>query len=188
VFQVALESVTAEQRRIAKMVNYAIAYGLSAHGLSTRLDIPVEEAKSVIERYFARYTGIHQYVEETVVRAHKCGFVETLFGRRRYMPDLGSRNRNIAMAAERAAINMPIQGTAADLMKKAMIRIDGELFARKMRSRMLLQVHDELLFEAPEAEVEAMTDLAREAMSQAATFKVPLKVDVGTGRSWAEAH
>ncbi len=188
VFSVAPAEVTAEQRRIAKMVNYAIAYGLSPHGLATRLDIPTEEARSVIDRYFQRYTGIHRYVEETVAFAHKSGFVETLFGRRRYLPDLGSKNRSVAMAAERAAINMPIQGTAADLMKRAMIAIDKALAEGKLRARMLLQVHDELLFESPEDEVDRVVALVREAMSSAASLKVPLVVDVGIGRSWADAH
>jgi DNA polymerase I len=188
VFGVGVDQVTADQRRAAKMVNYGIAYGLSPHGLATRLDIPTEEAKSIIDRYFARYTGIHRYLEETVGKAHKAGFVETLFGRRRYMPDLGSRNRNIAMAAERAAINMPIQGTAADLMKLAMLRVDQLLREQKLKARMLLQVHDELLVEAPMAEVEQVCALVRDAMSKVADFRVPLKVDVGQARSWAEAH
>ncbi len=188
VFGVPPEEVTADHRRAAKMVNYGIAYGLSPHGLSTRLDIPVEEAKSIIDRYFARYTGIHQYLEETVAKAKKHGFVETLFGRRRYMPDISSRNRNIAMAAERAAINMPIQGTAADLIKIAMLRIDERLKREGRGARMLLQVHDELLFEAPEAEAEATRQLAVETMSSVAEFRVPLKVEVGVGASWADAH
>ncbi len=188
VFGLPLDQVGPDQRRVAKMVNYGIAYGLSPHGLSTRLDIPVEEARAIIERYFQRYSGIQRYLDETLAKAKKAGFVETLFGRRRYMGDLGSRNRNIAMAAERAAINMPIQGTAADLIKLAMLRIDAALDQRGLRSRMLLQVHDELLFEAPEAEVEEVKQLVCELMASVADFKVPLKVDVGVGRSWADAH
>ncbi|MFZ5469248.1 MAG: DNA polymerase I [Myxococcota bacterium] len=188
VFGVPPQAVTPDQRRAAKMVNYGIAYGLSPHGLSTRLDIPAEEAKSIIDRYFARYTGIHRYLEETVAKAHKSGFVETLFGRRRYMPELGSKNRAVAMAAERAAINMPIQGTAADLIKLAMLRIDSALREQQLRGRMVLQVHDELLFEVPQSEVEKVRSLAVEVMTHAAAFRVPLKVDVGVGRSWADAH
>jgi DNA polymerase-1 len=184
VFGVALDDVTDDQRRAAKMVNYGIAYGLSPHGLSTRLNIPVDEARSIIDRYFARFTGIKTYVDETVEKVRRAGYVESLFGRRRYLPDLASRNRAVAMAAERAAINMPIQGTAADIVKRAMLVLDKRL----TRSRMLLQVHDELLFEAPEDEAQAIADLAREVMSSVAQLKVPLEVDVGIGHSWADAH
>ncbi|MHB8874928.1 MAG: DNA polymerase I, partial [Myxococcaceae bacterium] len=188
VFGVKPEEVTPDQRRAAKMVNYGIAYGLSAHGLSARLSIPVEEAAGIIERYFQRYAGIHRYLEETVARARKSGFVETLFGRRRYMPELGSPIRNVAMGAERAAINMPIQGTAADLIKKAMLEVDRALARRGLKTRMLLQVHDELVFEAPDEEVDEVRALAREAMAGAASLNVPLEVDVGAGHSWADAH
>ena len=188
VFGVDIAQVTSEQRRAAKMVNYGIAYGLSAHGLSTRLNVPVEEAKGIIDRYFARFTGISRYVEETIERVRRVGYVESLFGRRRYMPDLVSRNRNIAMAAERAAINMPIQGTAADLVKRAMLELDRRLASEKLGARMLLQVHDELLFEAPEAEAQIVSAMAKEVMSGAAQLRVPLVVDVGIGRSWSDAH
>lgn len=188
VFGLAPEAVTAEHRRTAKMVNYGIAYGLSAHGLSARLNIPVGEAKGIIERYFERFPGIARYVEETVAKAKRAGFVESLFGRRRYMPELASRNRAVAMAAERAAINMPIQGTAADLMKRAMLRVDAELPAGAPGARVLLQVHDELLFEAPEARAPAVGELARRLMGGVASLRVPLVVDVGVGRTWASAH
>jgi DNA polymerase-1 len=165
-------------------VNYGIAYGLSPHGLSTRLNSPVDEARSIIDRYFARFTGIKTYVDETIEKVRRSGYVETLFGRRRYLPDLASRNRSVAMAAERAAINMPIQGTAADIVKRAMLELDKQLG----RPRMLLQVHDELLFEAPEDEAQATADLAAKVMSSVAQLKVPLEVDVGIGHSWADAH
>ena len=188
VFGVTPGEVTADQRRVAKMVNFGIAYGLSPHGLSTRLDIPHEEAASIIDRYFARYVGIRRYLEETVERARRTGSVETLFGRRRLMDDLHSSNRMTAQAAERAAINMPIQGTAADLIKMAMLRIDHQLRETSLRTRMLLQVHDELLFEAPEEELERAVVLAREAMTGVAQLRVPLEVEVGVGASWAEAH
>jgi DNA polymerase-1 len=188
VFGVTPGEVTADQRRVAKMVNFGIAYGLSPHGLSTRLDIPHEEAASIIERYFARYVGIRRYLEETVERARRTGSVETLFGRRRLMDDLHSSNRMTAQAAERAAINMPIQGTAADLIKMAMLRIDHQLREASLRTRMLLQVHDELLFEAPEEELERAVALARAAMTGVAQLRVPLEVEVGVGASWAEAH
>ncbi|MBX7115774.1 MAG: DNA polymerase I [Myxococcaceae bacterium] len=188
VFGVPLAEVTAEQRRVAKMVNYGIAYGLSPHGLSTRLNIPIEEAAAVIARYFERYPGIDRYLRETVESARRKGYVESLFGRRRYMPDLVSKNRNIAMAAERAAINMPIQATAADLVKRAMLLLERELTAKKMQSRMLLQVHDELLIEAPFAEAEEAAGMAKRVMSAAGQLKVPLVVDVGVGHSWDDAH
>ncbi|MBE2254429.1 MAG: DNA polymerase I [Myxococcus sp.] len=186
VFQVPEAEVTGELRRAAKMVNYGIAYGLSAHGLATRLRIPVEEAKSIIERYFARFPGISAYIDETVQKARKSGYVESLFGRRRYMPEIVSRNRSIAMAAERAAINMPIQATAADLVKRAMLEVERRLAG--FETRMLLQVHDELLFEVPDDELAAVEPVVREVMSQAAALRVPLVVDLGHGRSWAAAH
>lgn len=188
IFAVGPKDVDREQRRVAKMVNFGIAYGLSAHGLSTRLGISQENARDVIERYFIRYAGIRQYLEDTVEKARKVGYVETLYGRRRLMGDLLSKNRGVAQAAERAAINMPIQGTAADLMKKAMLVVDAALREQKLKARVLLQVHDELLFEAPDAEVEAVKALAVKSMASVAELKVPLKVEVGAGKSWADAH
>jgi DNA polymerase-1 len=188
VFSVAPGEVTDEQRRAAKAVNFGIAYGLSPHGLSVRLGISTEEAKGIIDRYFERYAGIRRYLDETIEKAKRTGFVETMFGRRRFVPEIHSRNRNAAQAAERAAINMPIQGTAADLIKMAMIRLQGALEEGGRKSKMLLQVHDELLFESPEDELKIMMPLARDLMSQVAKLSVPLKVDVGHGLSWADAH
>ncbi|RKH48480.1 DNA polymerase I [Corallococcus sp. AB050B] len=188
IFGVDPKDVDREQRRVAKTVNFGIAYGLSAHGLSTRLGISQENARDVIERYFTRYAGIRQYLEDTVEKARKVGYVETLYGRRRLMGDLLSKNRAVAQAAERAAINMPIQGTAADLMKKAMLAVDAALREQKLKTRVLLQVHDELLFEAPDAEVDAVKALAVKSMASVAELKVPLKVEVGAGKSWADAH
>ncbi|XXF75474.1 DNA polymerase I [Myxococcaceae bacterium GXIMD 01537] len=188
IFGVPQDGVTPDQRRVAKTVNFGIAYGLSAYGLSSRLRIPEPEARDIIERYFQRYAGIRRYLDETVEKARKAGYVETLYGRRRIMSDLQSKNRQVVQAAERAAINMPIQGTAADLIKKAMLAVEAALKQEKLRTRMLLQVHDELLFEAPDAEVDAVKALARRCMGSVAELKVPLKVDVGAGRSWADAH
>ncbi|WNG48513.1 DNA polymerase I [Archangium minus] len=188
IFGVAQEQVTRDQRRVAKTVNFGIAYGLSSYGLSTRLNIPEEEARDIIERYFTRYAGIKRYLDETVRVAKEKGYVETLFGRRRPMGDLNAKNRQVVQAAERAAINMPIQGTAADLIKKAMLAVDAELEKQGLRTRMLLQVHDELLFEAPEAEVEAVKELSRRCMNAVMQLKVPLKVEVGAGKTWADAH
>jgi DNA polymerase-1 len=188
VFGVPVAEVTSDQRRAAKMVNYGIAYGLSAHGLATRLNIPQEEAASIIERYFQRFAGIARYMTETVEQVRRSGFVESLYGRRRALPDLASRNRAVSQAAERAAINMPIQGTAADLIKRAMLGLDRRLTEGGFAGRMILQVHDELLFEAPEAEAPQLAELAREVMAGAGALVVPLVVDVGIGHSWAEAH
>jgi DNA polymerase-1 len=188
IFNTTPDKVDRDQRRVAKTVNFGIAYGLSPHGLSTRLSIGVEEARDIIERYFTRYAGIRRYLEDTVAQARRTGYVETMFGRRRLMADLLSRNRQVAQAAERAAINMPIQGTAADLIKKAMLEVDAALKKQNLSTLMLLQVHDELLFEAPDAEVEQVKELAKRCMSQVATLKVPLKVDVGAGKTWADAH
>lgn len=188
VFGVPMADVTEGQRRAAKMVNYGIAYGLSAHGLSARLNIGIEESASIIERYFARYGGIRRYLDETVESVKRLGYVESLFGRRRYLPDITSKNRNVAQAAERAAINMPIQGTAADLMKRAMLTLAKSLPNAAPNARMLLQVHDELLFEAPVDEAQGTADAARAAMEGAGSLRVPLDVDVGQGQSWADAH
>jgi DNA polymerase-1 len=188
VFGVALEAVTAEQRRAAKMVNYGIAYGLSAPGLAARLNVPVPEAKGIIDTYFARFPGIARYVEGTLEKARRSGYVESLFGRRRQMPDIVSKNRAVAFAAERAAINMPIQGTAADLAKRAMLGLDTALAQGGFKARALLQVHDELLVEAPDAEVERVAALLKQVMTSVATLDVPLVVDVGIGHSWADAH
>ncbi|MGZ3458487.1 MAG: DNA polymerase I, partial [Archangium sp.] len=188
IFGVPQDQVTRDQRRVAKTVNFGIAYGLSPYGLSTRLNIPEAEARDIIERYFTRYAGIKRYLDETVKVAKEKGYVETLFGRRRPMGDLSAKNRQVVQAAERAAINMPIQGTAADLIKKAMLAVDAELEKQGLRARMLLQVHDELLFEAPESEVEAVKELSRRCMSAVMQLKVPLKVEVGAGKTWADAH
>jgi DNA polymerase-1 len=188
VFGIEEARVSPDQRRIAKMVNYGIAYGLSAHGLSARLNIPLESAQGFIDRYFARFSGIARYIEETIAKAKRDGFVECLSGRRRSFPELKGAHRGKIMAAERAAVNMPIQGTAADIVKRAMISLDREIASSALQGRMLLQVHDELLLEVPDAEVAAMTELVRRTMSSAAALKVELVVDVGVGRSWAEAH
>ncbi len=183
IFGVPQAEVTRDQRRVAKMVNFGIAYGLS-----TRLNIPEEDARDIIERYFTRYAGIKRYLDETVKVARERGYVETLFGRRRPMGDLNAKNRQVVQAAERAAINMPIQGTAADLMKKAMLDVEAELRRQGLQTRMLLQVHDELLFEAPDAEVERVKELSRRCMGAVMTLKIPLKVEVGAGKTWADAH
>jgi DNA polymerase-1 len=187
-FGVAPEAVTPDQRRIAKVLNFGIAYGLSAFGLSQRLDLPGAEAQAIIDRYFTRYAGVRGYIERAIDDARRHGESRTLFGRVRAMPELQARNPALRMAAERTAINTPIQGTAADIVKIAMIRVDGALRAGRHDALLLLQVHDELVLEAAEREVEAVETLVRREMAAAATLKVPLDVEVGHGRSWAEAH
>lgn len=187
VFGVPEKDVSSDHRRIAKMINYAVAYGLSAYGLSTRLDIPAGEASAIIKRYFEKYAGVKSWIDRLLAEAKAMGYVTTIDGRRRYLPDLGSRNHALRQAAERAAINMPIQGTAADIMKKAMLRVDKALAASGSKARLLLQVHDELVLEVPNGEVAAMTDLVREGMAGATSLDVPLIVDVAHGRNWAIA-
>ncbi|HCF57441.1 MAG TPA: DNA polymerase I [Myxococcales bacterium] len=188
VFGVVPEAVTGEMRRAAKAINFGIAYGQSAFGLGQRLDLPGAEAQAIINRYFERYRGVRAWLDATVAEAKRTGEVSTLFGRKRYVAEIHSRNFAARQGAERIAVNTPIQGTAADLIKRAMIEVDRRLAAEKLRARLLLQVHDELLVEAPEAEVEAAKRLVGEAMAGAAGLKVPLVVEVGVGRSWAEAH
>ena len=187
VFGVEPEAVDAEMRRKAKAVNFGIVYGISAHGLGDSLGIGYAEAQATIDRYFAAYPRVRAYLDETVAQAHRTGYAETLFGRRRPIPELRSSNYNLRAFGERTAMNHPMQGTAADLMKLAMIEVDRRLRAEGMESRMLLQVHDELVFEAPPAELERLLMLAREAMAGVVELRVPLEVDVGHGPDWASA-
>jgi DNA polymerase-1 len=187
-FGVAPEAVTADQRRVAKVLNFGIAYGLSAFGLSQRLDLPPSEGQAIIDRYFARYAGVKRWLEAIVAEARRTGEVRTLFGRLRPMPDIGVRNLAQRQAAERTAVNTPIQGTAADVIKIAMCRVHRRLGRDGLAARLLLQVHDELVVEAPEREAEAVATLLREEMAGAAALEVPLEVEVGSGRTWAEAH
>jgi len=186
VFGVPLQEVTPSMRRRAKVFNFGVIYGLSDWGLSVRERISREEAAEFIRRYFERYPGIRRYIEETVQRTRELGYAETIFGRRRYLPEINSPNQNVRQAAERAAINMPVQGTAADIMKLAMNRVYAEMERRALRSLMVLQVHDELIFECPAHEVEEMKALLQEIMPSVAQLRVPLKVDVKVGKSWAE--
>jgi len=188
VFGVDSRGVTRDMRRKAKEVNFGIMYGIGPFGLAARLGIPQSEARDIIARYFERFPGVKQYINDTISGARQNGYVATLYGRRRYFADINSRNQNIRANAERAAINMPIQGTAADMIKVAMIRIDGDLRKKKLRSRMLLQVHDELVFEIPPAELEAMKTLVTERMRHAMPLNVPVNVDLGVGKNWLEAH
>ena len=179
-------AVTSEQRGMAKMVNFGVAYGMSDFGLAERLRIPREEAHQFIADYFAAYEGIRRYIVEMKILAREQGYVSTLLGRRRYIPELQARNPSLRQSGERMAINMPIQGTAADAIKIAMVRIDAALRERGMRARMLLQVHDELVFETDEAELPALAGLARELMEGALPLDVPLTVDLKVGNDWEQ--
>jgi DNA polymerase-1 len=176
-------------RRQAKMINFGIIYGMSPFGLSQRLRISTKTARAAIDRYFERYEGVRNFIDEVVRKAREFGYAETLLGRRRAIPELKSKNFTIRQLGERLAINTPIQGTSADLIKKAMIDIHMALKREGFRTEMLLQVHDELLFEVPRAEMVRAQDLVRNAMEEVwAPMEVPLKVEIGWGNNWAEAH
>ena len=188
VYNVDLKDITSEMRRNAKTVNFGILYGISAFGLADRLMIPQKEARALIDEYYHHFPKIINYLNSTIEFAQKNGFVETLLGRRRYIRDIKSGNAILRKAAERNAINAPIQGTAADLIKIAMIRIDAEMQKQNLQSKMLLQVHDELVFEVPNNEIETMKELVNRLMCNALQMEVPLTVDIQCGKSWYEAH
>jgi len=189
VFGLPLAEVTKEQRNQAKMVNYGISYGISAFGLSQRLGIPRGDAKNLIDGYFAQYPGIKQYMVDTVARAKERGYVETITGRRRYLPDVRSANATVRAAAERNAINMPIQGSSADLIKIAMVQIARVAHEENWRTKLLLQVHDELVFDLYLPEKERVLEIVQDRMKNALPeLKVPIIVDTGTGPNWLEAH
>ncbi|SDQ50339.1 DNA polymerase I [Carnobacterium viridans] len=181
------EEVSSEMRRRAKAVNFGIVYGISDYGLSQNLGISRKEAQQFIDTYFEKYPGVKKYMEDIVREAKDKGFVETLFQRRRYLPEINSRNFNLRSFAERTAINTPIQGSAADIIKIAMIKMDEKLKESTMQATMLLQVHDELIFEAPKEEIEQLRALVAEVMEGAVELSVPLKVDSNSGKSWYEA-
>jgi len=187
VFGVELAAVTSEQRDVAKTTNFSIIYGVTAFGLSRGLSISPKQAQEFLDRFFERHPKVKAYLERTVAEGRARGFVQTLLGRRRYIPELRSGNPNLRGFAERMATNAPVQGTAADLIKIAMVRMAHALAESALESRMLLQVHDELLFESPEAEVPRLEALARQVMESAMTLDVPLKVDIKTGVDWAQA-
>jgi len=186
VFGVDPSAVTPDMRRVAKTVNFGVIYGMSDYGLEQATGLSREEAAQFIAAYFEKYPGVKQYLESTKEQARKEGFVQTLLGRRRSIPEINSSNRQVREAAERMAINMPVQGTSADIIKVAMINLDREIDKRRLESKMLLQVHDELIFEVPEAELEEMSQLASKLMSTAIELSVPLKVDIKTGTNWGE--
>ena len=186
VFGVPLNEVTSEQRDKAKVVNFGIIYGISAHGLSTRLKMPMEDARRFIDEYFAAYAGVKNWIGATLESAREMGYVTTVSGRRRYLADINSRNFNARSAAERVAMNAPIQGTSADMIKIAMINIHQWLTTSSLRTTMLMQVHDELIFDVPENELKEVEATVREMMEKALPLDVPIKVETGWGKNWAE--
>jgi DNA polymerase I len=188
VYGVLLADVTSAMRSKAKMVNYGIAYGISAFGLSQRLAIPRKEGAEIIEAYFKQFPGIRKFMDDTIASARSRGYVETVTGRRRYVRDINSSNGTVRSGAERNAINAPIQGTAADMIKLAMINIHAELLRRKSRTRMLLQVHDELVFDLYEPEGREILPMVEEKMKTAIALEVPIEVEMGAGKNWLEAH
>jgi DNA polymerase-1 len=188
VFEVAPEKVSADQRRAAKAINFGLIYGMSAFGLARQLGIERHAAQDYVARYFGRYPGVREYMERTRASARELGYVETVFGRRLYLPDIRSRDRNLQQYAERSAINAPMQGTAADIIKRAMIRVHAWLREARAPAHLVLQVHDELVLEVVESSVEIVRGKVVELMCDAASLAVALKVDTGVGANWDDAH
>ncbi|MFN3396587.1 MAG: DNA polymerase I [Thermodesulfovibrionales bacterium] len=187
-FNVDIDSVTQDMRRVAKTVNFGVVYGISPFGLSEALNISREEAKRYIDGYFERHKGVKDYIERTLKEAYESGYVKTMFGRKRPIPELKSKTSSTRQLGERLAINSPIQGTAADIIKIAMINIWRAIREKGLKTRMILQVHDELVFEVPEEEAEEMSKLVRDKMEGVVRLSVPLKIEAGIGKNWAEAH
>jgi DNA polymerase I len=188
VFSTPLDQVSADQRRSAKAINFGLMYGMSAFGLARQLSIGRGDAQKYMDLYFERYPGVRRYMEETRRRARETGYVETVFGRRLYLPEIQSRNAALRQYAERSAINAPMQGTAADIIKRAMIEVDSWLQSSRIPARLIMQVHDELVLEVADEAIETLVGQTRTHMIRAADLSIPLKVDVGVGRNWDEAH
>jgi len=186
VFGVPLSAVTPDMRRLAKTVNFGVIYGMSEYGLEQATELSREEARQFIQAYFEKYSGVKDYLTSTKRDAAEKGYVQTLLGRRRYIPEINAANPQVRMAAERMAINMPVQGTSADIIKVAMIDLQREMDRKGLEAKMILQVHDELLFDLPQEEVEELKQLVLQIMPEALKLSVPLKVDVKTGRNWDE--
>jgi DNA polymerase-1 len=187
VFNVTPDEIDPAMRSKAKMINYGIVYGLSAYGMADRLDIPQSEADEFIQRYLSGFPAVNRFIEETITQGTEHGYVSTLFGRRRQVPELRARRWELRKQGERFAVNMVIQGTAADIMKVAMVRCDRALRAAGVRSRLILQIHDELLFEGPPDEAERVKEIACQEMARAYDMDPPLAVDAGIGHNWLEA-
>jgi len=173
-------------RRLAKTVNFGVIYGMSEYGLEQATELSREEAAQFIAAYFAKYPKVKEYLEATKQQARENGYVQTILGRRRFIPEINSANRQVREAAERMAINMPVQGTSADIIKVAMINLEREMDKQRLKSRMLLQVHDELVLEVPDEEMETVQKLVPQVMSSALQLNVPLKVDTKQGQNWGE--
>jgi DNA polymerase-1 len=188
VFGTTLDAVTSEQRRYAKVINFGLIYGMSAYGLASQLNIENGAAKQYIDLYFARYPGVKRYMDDTREQAKRFGYVETWFGRRLWLPEINGANGMRRQAAERAAINAPMQGTAADLIKLAMVKVQNWLEQEKLKSMLIMQVHDELVLEVPQTELVLVKEKVRELMCSVAELKVPLEVGLGEGANWDEAH
>src|SRR5581483_1508553 len=188
VFEVPVGQVSSDQRRLAKTINFGLIYGMSPFGLARQLGIDRGSAQRYVERYFQRYPGVRRFMEETRLRARETGYVETVYGRRLYLPDIRSGNKQTQQYAERAAINAPMQGTAADVIKRAMIAVDAWCTREDVPARLIMQVHDELVLEVRADAVAAVGAAVRDHMVRAAELKVPLRVDIGTGANWDEAH
>ena len=185
-YGVTIDDVQPEMRRVAKMMNFGVIYGLTAHGLSQRAGMARSDAQAFIDSYFGRFARVAEWIEEIKASTRERGYAETLLGRRRFLPQINSSNFQARLGAERMAVNMPVQGTAADVMKKAMLHIDSGLKDRELRGRMLLQVHDELIFELPGAEVDDLVSLLQDTMPTAIQMVVPLQIDVRRGSNWRD--
>ena len=183
-----MDQVSSDQRRIAKTANFGIMYGISAFGLSQNLGCPRAEAKKLIDDYFESFPSIREWIDGTLAGARANGYVETLMGRRRYVPDVNNGNATVRALAERNAVNAPIQGTSADIIKLAMTAVDRRLRAEGLKSRMVLQIHDELLLEVPRSEIDAVRRLLTEEMQGVIKLNVPLTVECNYGTNWLEAH
>ena len=188
IYKIPIEEVTSEMRRKAKTANFGIIYGISVFGLSDRLGIPKTEAKELIDGYFETYSDVKIYMDASIQRAKHMGYVETLLGRKRFLPDINSQNSIVRGFAERNAINAPIQGTAADIIKIAMVRIQKRLEDENLHAKMTMQVHDELNFTVPKNELETVRKLVVNEMEHAIQLRVPLTADCGVGDNWLEAH
>ena len=188
VYKVGVDAVTREMRDKAKTVNFGIIYGISAFGLQQRLNIPRHEASELIENYFEKYPGVQAYIDSTIAFAKQHGYVETSTGRRRYIRDINSKSRNVVNAAERLAMNSPIQGTAADMLKIAMIRTHRALLEGGFSTKMVLTVHDEIVFDMAIDEQERVMPVIEASMKNTLPMRVPIEVELGVGRNWLEAH
>jgi DNA polymerase-1 len=188
VFEVQADEVTQEMRRAAKVINFGIVYGMSGYGLSKELGVSQRDAQNYIDEYFVKYKGVKAYIESVLEETRARGFVRTLLGRVRYVPEINNRDAAVRQFGERTAMNTPIQGTAADIIKMAMVNIHGRIKENNLASRLIMQIHDELVFEVKSDELVDMENIVRHEMEHVISLAVPLKVSLGKGRNWTEAH